>query len=145
MIATREYRMAVHTEMGMHVLVVEDDLDTRDLLQHALKKAGHKVSQATGVTDALRLSRLHPDIDVVLMDAHQCRCRSPEDVTQEIRQRLHNGRYVLASGDWDTLEPRCRNQHDTTVLRKPYGKQELLCAIERCVARLRPGGGYEHD
>lgn len=137
--------MAVQTEAGMHVLVVEDDLDTRDLLQHALRKAGYEVSQAADISDALRLSRMHPDIDVVLMDAHLCRCQSLEEVTREIRQRLRHGRYVLASGDWDTLEPRCRGQHDTTVLRKPYGKQDLLHAIGRCVARLSIGADVTRD
>ena len=135
--------MAVHTEAVMHVLVVEDDLDTRDLLEHALKKAGYEVSQADGVSGALQLLHMHPDIDVVLVDVHRYRCQSPEDVTQEIRQRLHHGQYVLASGDWDRLEPRYRDRQDTTVLRKPYGKQELLRAIGRCVARLSLGGGYE--
>ncbi|GLQ41444.1 response regulator [Dyella nitratireducens] len=130
----------------MHVLVVEDDLDTRDLLQHALKKEGYEVSQALGVSDALRLSRMHPDIDVVVMDMHLCCRQSIEEITREIRRCLHNSHYVLASGDWDTLESRCRNQRDTTVLRKPYGKQELLRAIGRSVARLSLGDSYKrHD
>jgi CheY-like chemotaxis protein len=129
----------------MHVLVVEDDLDTRDLLQHALKKEGHEVLQASGVSEALRLSCMHPDIDVVVMDMHLCSRQMIEEATREIRQRLHNGHYVLASGDWDTLEPHCREQQDTTVLRKPYGKEELLRAIGRCVARLSLGAGITHD
>jgi len=125
----------------MHVLIVEDDLDTRDLLQHALKKEGHEVFQALDVFDALRLSRMHPDIDVVVMDAHLCIRESIEDVTQEIRRFLHNGHCILASGDWDTLEPRCRDRDDLTVLRKPYGKRELLRALGHCVARLSLGNG----
>lgn len=118
----------------MHVLVVEDDLDTRALLEHALKKEGHEVSQALDVSDALRLSHIHPDIDVVVMDMHH-RCQpSIVELAQEMRRRLRNGQYVLASGDWDKLERTC--QDDTTVLRKPYGKHELLRAIGYCMTRL---------
>lgn len=118
----------------MHVLVVEDDLDTRDLLQHALKKEGYEVSQAAGVPDALRMSRMYPDIDVVVMDVHPSLRPSILEAAQEISRRLHNGYCVLASGEWDTLEPAC--QKDMTVLRKPYGKRELLRAIRRCAAQL---------
>lgn len=118
----------------MHVLVVEDDLDTRDLLQHALKNEGYKVSQAIGVPDALRLSRMHPDIDVVVMDVHPCLRPSILEVAQEINRRLRHGHCVVASGEWDTLEPAC--QKAMTVLRKPYGKRELLGAIRRCAAQL---------
>lgn len=118
----------------MHVLVVEDDPDTRDLLQQALKNAGHKVYQALCARDALRLSHMHPDIDVVVVDMHPRHRPSSMEVAQEIRRWLPNGHCVLASGDWDTLEPSCRE--DMTVLRKPYGKNDLLRALDRCAAQF---------
>jgi len=117
----------------MHVLLVEDDLDTRDLLQHALSKEGYEVYQAFCASDALRLSRMHPDIDVVVMDMHYCRRRSMVELAREMRRRLRHCHYILASGDWDTLEPSCGQ--NMTVLRKPYGKQELLRAIGCCITR----------
>ncbi|MFK2901817.1 response regulator [Dyella jejuensis] len=117
----------------MHVLVVEDDLDTRDLLHHALLKAGYEVSLARGVSDALRLSRLHPDIGVVIMDMHRGHRLSILEMTHEMRQYLPHGHYVLASGEWDALEPSC--QRDMTVLRKPYGMNDLLHAVRRCDTR----------
>jgi DNA-binding response OmpR family regulator len=126
----------------MHVLLVEDDLDTRDLVQHALRKEGCKVFQAFGVSDALRLSRMHPDIDVVVVDMHRGCRQSIEEITRQMRRRLRHGRYVLISGDWDTLEPACRGLKDTIVLRKPYGKHELLRAIGLGATRP-PGGDYK--
>lgn len=111
----------------MHVLLVHDDLDTRDLLQHALKKEGHEVYQALGPRDALRMSRTHPQIDVVVMDLlHGC-WPSMMALAQDLRRSLSDGHYIVASGDWDTHEPSC--QKDMTVLRKPYGKQDVLRAI----------------
>lgn len=115
----------------MHVLVVEDNPDTRDLLHQALTNEGHEVSQARGVSDALRLSDLHPDIDIVVVDIHAAHQTSVVQIAQQMRRSLRNGRYVLASGDWDALEPFC--QKDTTVLRKPYGKSDLLRAVDRCM------------
>lgn len=118
----------------MHVLVVEDNPDTRELLQQALKNAGHVVYQALCVHDALRLSRMHPNIDVVMVDVHPGHRPSNVEVAQEMQRQLPNGQCVLASGDWDTLESSCMK--DMTVLRKPYGKSDLLRALERCAARF---------
>lgn len=111
----------------MHVLVIQDDPDTRDLLHHALKNAGYRVSQAKRVSEALRLSHIYPDIDVVLIDMHPGHRFSAVDVAHEMRNGLRKRHYVLASGDWDALEPCCPD--DMTVLRKPYGKTELLRAV----------------
>jgi DNA-binding response OmpR family regulator len=122
----------------MHVLLVEDDLETRDLVQHALRKEGCQVFQAFCVSDALRLSRMHPDIDVVVVDMHRGCRQSIDRIMQQMRQRLRHGRYVLISGDWDTLEPACRSQKDIIVLRKPYGTRELLRAIGLCVTHRQP-------
>lgn len=118
----------------MHVLVVEDDPDTRELLQQALKDAGYDVYHAWCVQDALRLSRQHPDIDVVVVDVHPGHRPSSMEVAQEMRRQLPNGHCVLASGDWDTLDSSCRQ--DMTVLRKPYGKNDLLRALAHCAARF---------
>lgn len=127
----------------MHVLLVQDDLDTRDLLRHALKIEGHEVSQAFGTTDALRFSHTHPGIDVVVMDVSHSRGFPMMALVQELRRCLHNGYYILASGDWDTLEPSC--QKDMTVLRKPYGKRDVLEAIRLCTDRLAHESILQHS
>lgn len=116
----------------MHVLVVENDLDTLDLLYHALINAGYEVSQARDVADALRLSRLHPDIGVVVANVRLDHQISGMEMAGKMRQRL-NSHYILASGDWDVLASPCPD--DISVLRKPYGKEELLCAVRHGVAR----------
>jgi DNA-binding NtrC family response regulator len=117
----------------MHVLVVENDPDTRDLLHKALIDAGYEVSQAKGFSEALQFSGLHPDIGVVVVDLNTCVRLSGIEMAGEMRQRLNNCHYVLTSSDWDALDPPC--PEDMTVLRKPYGKVELLGAVHRGVAR----------
>jgi DNA-binding response OmpR family regulator len=117
----------------MHVLVVENDLDTRDLLYKALIDAGYEVSQAKGFSEALQLSGQHPDIGLVVVDLHTCVRLSGAEMASKMRQRLSNSHYILTSSDWDALEPPCPD--DMTMLRKPYGKVELLRAVRRGVAR----------
>jgi CheY-like chemotaxis protein len=51
---------------GLHILVVEDHEDSREMMRHFLESAGHRVSEAadgaTGVVEALRL---RPDVAVI--------------------------------------------------------------------------------
>ncbi|WP_158621166.1 response regulator [Dyella dinghuensis] len=117
----------------MHVLVVENDLDTRDLLYKALIDAGYEVSQAKGFSEALQLSGQHPDIGLVVVDLHTCVRLSGVEMAGEMRQRLSNSHYILTSSDWDALDPTCPD--DMTILRKPYGRIELLRAVCGGVAR----------
>jgi DNA-binding NtrC family response regulator len=119
----------------MHVLVVDNDLDTRDLVYHALSKAGYKVSQARGVAEALRLSRLHPDIGVVVTDMRLDHEVTGMEMAKKMRQGLRHRHYILASGDWDALGSHC--PQDMSVLRKPYGNADLLRAVRHGIACLR--------
>jgi DNA-binding NtrC family response regulator len=119
----------------MHVLVVDNDWDTRDLVYHALSNAGYKVSQAKGVAEALRFSRLHPDIDVVVTDMRLDHEVTGMEMAGKMRQSLNNSHYILASGDWDALSSHCPD--DMSVLRKPYGKADLLRAVRHGATRLR--------
>lgn len=51
----------------LHVLLVEDNEDNRDMMQFLLERAGHIVSAAkTGLEALATANRVHPD--VVLMD-----------------------------------------------------------------------------
>jgi DNA-binding NtrC family response regulator len=111
----------------MHVLVVDNDWDTRDLVYYALSHAGYKVSQAKGVAEALRLSHQHPDIGVVVADMRLDHQVTGMEMAGKLRQSLCNSHYILASGDWDALGSHC--PEDISVLRKPYGKADLLRAV----------------
>jgi DNA-binding NtrC family response regulator len=118
----------------MHVLVVDNDWDTCDLVYHALSHAGYEVSQAKGVAEALHLSRQHPDIRVVVADMRLDHQISGVEMAGKMRQSLNNSHYILASGDWDALQSHCPD--DMSVLRKPYGKADLLRAVRYGAARL---------
>ncbi|MBE1159682.1 response regulator [Dyella acidiphila] len=120
-------------DSGMHVLIVDNDRDSSDLVSHALSGAGYEVFQARCVADALRLSRLHPDIDCVLADMRLDHQVSGVEIAGRMRPRLRNSHFIVASGDWDALDGACA--HDLSVLRKPYGKTELLRAVRHGISR----------
>ena len=88
-----------------------------------------------GFSEALQLSGKHPDIGLVVVDLHTCVRLSGVEMAGEMRQRLNNSHYILTSSDWDALGPACPD--DMTMLRKPYGKVELLRAVRRGVARRK--------
>jgi DNA-binding NtrC family response regulator len=117
----------------MHVLVIDNDRDNSDLVYHALSHAGYEVFQAWMVADALRLSRLYPDIGIVVTDMRLDHEVTGLEMARKMRQNLHNSHYILTSGDWDALSRHCPN--DISVLRKPYGKADLLRAVRHGAAR----------
>jgi CheY-like chemotaxis protein len=51
---------------GLHVLVVEDHEDSREMMRHFLESAGHRVSEAAdGATAIAAALRLRPDVAVI--------------------------------------------------------------------------------
>jgi CheY-like chemotaxis protein len=52
----------------MKILVVEDDLDTRDLLSELLEIHGHEIATAGESQEALSVLSKQPDIDLLITD-----------------------------------------------------------------------------
>jgi CheY-like chemotaxis protein len=51
---------------GLHILVVEDHDDSREMMRHFLEGAGHRVSEAAdGATAVVEALRLRPDVAVI--------------------------------------------------------------------------------
>jgi DNA-binding NtrC family response regulator len=119
--------------MVMRILVVDSDRDSSDLVYHVLHSAGYEALQSEDVADALRLSHQCPDIGVVIVDMRLDHQVSGMQMAGAMRQSLHHSHYILTSGDWDALNRVC--PHDMSVLRKPYGKTDLLHAVRHGVAR----------
>lgn len=117
----------------MRILVVDSDRDSSDLVYHVLHSAGYEALQSEDVADALRLSQQCPDIGVVVVDMRLDHQVSGLQMAKAMRRSLRNCHYIITSGDWDTLNHDC--PHDISVLRKPYGKTDLLHAVRHGVAR----------
>ena len=116
---------------GLHVLVVEDHEDSREMMRHFLENAGHRVSEAgdgaTAVSEALRLRPDVAVIDVGLpgLDGYE--------VARRIRHALRASIRLIALSGHGLPQDRSRaseagfDEH----LVKPVTPQELAGALAR--------------
>ncbi len=122
--------------MAYRILVVEDEVDTRELLDFTLRWNGHDVDIAEGGREALELLA-HRSYDVILTNLHM-----PGMSGEDLYRRIEHG--------WPHLAPRIvfvtaappdnafRAQYGgrpVPVLTKPYTPERLLQMIKSVVAR----------
>ena len=122
--------------MAYHILVVEDEPDTRELLDFTLWWNGHHVDTARDGREALTLLAEH-SYDVIL-----CNLNMPEMSGEDLYRRIEPS--------WPHLAPRVvfvtaarpdpsfRAQYGgrpVPVLTKPYTPERLLQVIDAVVAR----------
>jgi two-component system NtrC family sensor kinase len=122
--------------MAYRILVVEDDADTRELLDFTLRWNGHNADTAEGGREALELLARR-SYDVILTDVSM-----PEMSGEDLYRRIEHG--------WPHLVPRImfvtpappdngfRAQYGgrpVPVLTKPYTPQRLLQMIEDVATR----------
>ena len=120
----------------INILVVEDEPDTRELLDFTLRWNGHHVDTATNGREALALLGEH-SYDVILSNLNM-----PGMDGEDLYRRIERG--------WPHLAPRVvfvtaarpnpsfRAQYGgrpVPVLTKPYTPQRLLQVIDDVVAR----------
>jgi DNA-binding NtrC family response regulator len=124
----------------MHVLVIENDRDTREVLSCILDDAGYTVLQASKVSEGLRLARLNSHIGVALVDVHLGDRLTGVEILKSLRDRLPLAQFILISGDWEALE---KAIPDTRILRKPCGRTEVLGLVGGAFEDFRSKGGLE--
>jgi two-component system, sensor histidine kinase RpfC len=116
-----------------HVLVVDDQVSNRVLLQMLLERAGHTVSFATDGASALeQIQASHPD--QVVLDLHMPGM-SGIDVIRQLREieagRRHRTPVVMLSADATEVAVRAMQEVSNIVLSKPVNILQLLEAISR--------------
>ena len=105
------------------ILVVDDDAAVREILVELLTDSGHRVREAGGGAEALRLLADAPDVDLVISDVQM-----PEMSGFELADLLaarHDGiKVILISGYYVSRDAGWR------VLRKPFRMHELEAAVQ---------------
>lgn len=116
-----------------NILVVEDNENTRRLLETILRSSGYEVTLAPDAEEGLRVLQ-EATIDLVLLDLFL----PGADGIQFLRQRaeMEPDRQppvivVSATEDMDTLRPQLRELGAKLALRKPFDVQELLDGVRR--------------
>ena len=116
------------------ILVVEDNENTRRLLETILRSAGYDVTLAPDAEEGLRVLEGEATVDLVLLDLFL----PGADGMQFLRQRaeMEPDRQppvivVSATEDMDTLRPQLRELGAKMALRKPFDVQELLDGVKQ--------------
>ena len=122
--------------MAYHILVVEDEPDTRELLNFTLRWNGHHVDTASGGREALELLAGH-SYDVILSNLNM-----PEMSGEDLYRRIEHGWPHLAprvvfvtAASPDTPFQAQYGGRPVPVLTKPYTPERLLRIINEVVAR----------
>lgn len=114
------------------ILVVEDNENTRRLLETILRGAGYEVTLAPDAEEGLRILEGDVPVDLVLLDLFL----PGADGMQFLRMRAEMDParqppviVVSATEDMDTLRPQLRELGAQLALRKPFDVQELLDGV----------------
>ena len=121
---------------GRHILVVDDDADTRALAKHALSQDGHIVTEASGGREALALIDAQPP-DLLLLDLLMPDGGGLEVLTI-LRSRPATAALpvVVLTGFNDEVSTRTSFEHGATdYLTKPFSLPQLAARVRACLAR----------
>lgn len=117
-----------------NILVVEDNENTRRVLETILRGAGYEVTPAPDAEEGLRILQGDTPVDLVLLDLFL----PGADGIQFLRLRgeMEPDRQppvivVSATEDMDTLRPQLRELGAKLALRKPFDVQELLAGVRQ--------------
>ncbi len=133
------YEMPTMRPFGGHLLVVEDDLEMRDLLKKVLEKEGYQVS--TAEDGAVALSMLGGGAyDLVVTDMLM-----PVKDGLDLLQDVHRSRptlpviVVTAFGDWASYA-RALEMGAAAFIKKPLRMSELVATVQTTLSRQGVSG-----
>jgi len=116
------------------ILLAEDDVGVRELAQHLLENAGYRVLVAASGREAVSLfARRAADVDLLLLDIvmPDLGGREAAELMRRIRPEIP---VLFLSGlDDDTIHADTVSTPELTLLRKPFGRDELLRAIRQTI------------
>ena len=122
--------------MSAHLLIVDDEVETREMLSRHFRFAGHRVSLAGNGVEALDVLGKER-VDVIISDIQM-----PEmdgvSLLREVRRQYPMVRVIMITG-YVTLENALacmRNQAETCIFKPMEDMQELDAAVEAALASL---------
>jgi PAS domain S-box-containing protein len=120
------------------ILLVEDEMQTRDAVQRTLMRAGYKVLVAGNGVEALEVFKSHPYvIHLVLTDSLMPEMGGAE-LVKHVRQDLPDIGVLMMSGYTEDLAPIGPTGVDELFIEKPFTSADLLLGI-RAALKLASG------
>jgi DNA-binding response OmpR family regulator len=120
------------------ILVIDDEPDTRAVLELILKAAGYEVILAADGREGVMRHRTSP-ADLVITDLYMP-IQDGFATIRELRWRFPTLAIIGMSGrtDTGTMLSIAQNVADVRVLRKPFLPNELIAAVERALGGKTP-------
>jgi DNA-binding response OmpR family regulator len=120
------------------ILVMDDESDTKEMLEQILKAAGYEVMLAADGRDGLMRHRTSP-ADLVITDLYMPN-QDGMETTRELRSRFPTVPIIAMSGKLDTgtMLSIAQNATDVGILHKPFLTDELIDAVARALGGKSP-------
>jgi DNA-binding NtrC family response regulator len=119
-----------------HILVVDDALNTLEVLRRNLESQGYRVFTAPGVVEAIKFLDSTP-IDLVITDLKMPRV-SGLDLVRHVRENLKETEVIMITG-YATVEGAVQavKTGAEEYLPKPFTDEELFSAVRRSLDKLQ--------
>ena len=129
----------------MCVLVVEDEPIVRELMAECLADAGFEVEEAESGDEAVEMILQQPCRFAALVTDFQMPGHlDGSEVAAVIRRRQPDIPVVIASGRPDMFLDSWQSELGYTLLRKPFGLDQLVRLVQRLVQRpATPAGTFK--
>lgn len=125
--------MAVIASSRPRILVIDDEVDLRGMLEFALGEQGYEVIQAQDGEEGLNMARREA-VDLIICDIRMPRLDGVE-TARVLRQELPGIPIIMVTGLLsDEPQEACFRAGVAAFLRKPFSLQELSEIIQRQLA-----------
>lgn len=120
---------------SIHILLVEDDAGVRKAMRMLLRVAGHTVSAAATLKEAVQLAAEHPDIGLVVSDYHLGSQETGLQVVASVRAAISPDlKAILVTGDTSSAMRALACDSNLREVSKPVNADELLGLIDELLA-----------
>lgn len=129
-----EHEPMIHESVDVHrgtetILLVEDDLNVRELVCQLLTSLGYKVLPAADCFEALRLANDGRNIELLLTDWMMPQMNGLQ-LADQVRLVLPQCRVLVISGYQNVVNLASR-ELDTTFVQKPFSMKEIAKAVRQ--------------
>jgi len=120
------------------ILVIDDEPDTRAMLEQILKRAGYEVILAAEGREGVERHRTRP-ADLVITDLYMP-IQDGMETIRELRSCFPTVAIIAMSGQpgTGTMLAIAQNATDVGILRKPFLPDELIDAVKKALGGKAP-------
>ena len=123
-------------EETIHILVVDDEADIREIVRILLESRGYSAECAADGKEAIEYVAAHPEVDLVVMDIMMPNLSGVE-ATREIRKHSQAPILFLTAKTLESDKEDAYGSGGDDYLGKPFSQAELMMKVESLLRRYR--------